>query len=115
MECKPRLTILLAFAIFAAICCSGCPPPPKALSSGVKAGLQLAGPATQADTAEWMKQMNDWRTSCLSEAQLNGKIYDVPELTWTRTAYFQPLMMPFDLYFYNDTTNETLSARMSTG
>jgi hypothetical protein len=85
------------------------PPPPAHAACTVPAALgelghlQIAGPPAANATASWLGAMRRWRTACLAELRLSGDIYRVPQLEWGRTAYFQPLMMPFDRYFYDAT------------
>ena len=43
--------------------------------------------------------------------KLSGGLFKVPQLEWGKTAYFQPLMMPFDRYFYNATLGNYTVAR----
>jgi hypothetical protein len=72
-------------------------------SLGELGHLQISGPSTPNRTSSWLAELKAWRTSCLAELQLSDAIYKVPQLEWGKTAYFQPLMMPFDRYFYNET------------
>ena len=57
------------------------------------------------------RHRNCWRTHCLADLKLSDSIYKVPQLEWGKTAYFQPLMMPFDRYFYNATLGNYTVAR----
>ena len=61
--------------------------------------LQLRGPATRDAAPTWLNDMRRWRTGCLKELRLNGTAFDT--LSWARTAYVQPLAMPFDRFMYN--------------
>ena len=72
-------------------------------------GLQLRGPATPAAGAAWLADMRRWRSGCLAELRLNGSAFDA--LRWARTAFMQPLAMPFDLYIYNSTAHEYTAKR----
>eukprot|EP01052_Picozoa_sp_SAG31_P032239 SAG31_NODE_3514_length_4171_cov_6.906925_1_plen_391_part_00 len=65
--------------------------------------LQISGPSSPDKAAGWLDDLREWKKVCLAELNLSGKIYKVPQLEWGKTAYFQPLMMPFDRYFYNET------------
>lgn len=65
--------------------------------------LQISGPSSPDKAASWLQELREWRKACLTELQLSDDIYKVPQLQWGKTAYFQPLMMPFDRYFYNET------------
>jgi hypothetical protein len=67
---------------------------PKSLTMN---GRTLQGPDAPADAGGvWRQTMDSWRNACLVEINPD-------QLEWTRTAYFQPLMMPFDRFFYNET------------
>eukprot|EP01043_Picozoa_sp_COSAG02_P025834 COSAG02_NODE_1465_length_12485_cov_9.526804_14_plen_368_part_00 len=72
-------------------------------SLGELGHLQISGPSSPDKVASWLQELHEWRRACLSELQLSDDIYKVPQLEWGKTAYFQPLMMPFDRYFYNET------------
>ena len=92
--------------------------PPTYPSCGVKHSdlpplghLQIGGPATANVTDSWRAKLRAWREGCLAELKLSAAIYDVPQLAWGKTAYFQPLMMPFDRYFYNATLGNYTVAR----
>jgi hypothetical protein len=84
------------------------PPPPAYAgcvvprSLGELGHLQISGPSSPDKAASWLQELQAWRNACLAELQLSDKIYKVPQLEWGKTAYFQPLMMPFDRYFYNE-------------
>ena len=89
--------------------------------------LQIPGPPSGADHASWMAAMRGWRVSCHDIAaiwvaffsrcqryrcrqaacraalRLSGAVYEIEELQWTQTAYYQPLTMPYDRFFYNET------------
>ena len=97
-----RITGSLAGSYLAGSDYSACAVPQ---SLGAVSHLQIAGPASPASanaTAAWLEEMRTWRKACLDALQLTGAVYEVKELQWTQTAYFQPLMMPFDRYFYNE-------------
>ena len=76
---------------------------PQALRVGKVDGLQISGPRSANATVAWLQQLREWRKGCLGELKLSDAIYKLPQLEWGKTAYFQPLMMPFDRFFYNET------------
>ena len=73
--------------------------------------LQLSGPPNASATTEWAKELQEYRSRCLGWLQLDGKVFET--LKWARTAYMQPLMMPFDLAFYSNGTY-TVDSYLST-
>ena len=68
--------------------------------------MQISGPSSSDKAAGWLRELRAWRERCLAELQLSDAIYRVPQLEWGKTAYFQPLMMPFDRYFYSETLGD---------
>ena len=78
-------------------------PPPSPPKQGCNPGLEMSGPQP-GKTAEWRASMLQWRQICLAELRPNGKIFE--QLKWARTAYVQPLVMPFDRFFYNETIGD---------
>jgi iron(II)-dependent oxidoreductase len=83
---------------------------PRGLSEA-KANLQISGPASPNETSTWHRALRGWRRDCLAELRLSDAIYRVPQLKWGRTAYYQPLMMTFDRYFYDDSLGNYTVAR----
>jgi len=64
-------------------------------------GEVLAGPAAGADTAAWLKQMQEWRQTHRAAIVYDGAEYIRPELAWGQRSFIQPLMMVEERYFYD--------------
>ena len=62
-------------------------------------GEVLAGPAAGADTAAWLKQMQEWRQTHRAAIVYDGAEYIRPELAWGQRSFIQPLMMVEERYF----------------
>jgi hypothetical protein len=73
--------------------------------------LQIRGPTSSSESVTWLDDLRSWRARCLAGLKLSGDIYNVAQLEWGKTAYFQPLMMPFDRHFYNATLGNYTVAR----
>ena len=43
---------------------------------------------------------------CRASLRLSGAVYELPQLQWTQTAYYQPVTMPYDRYFFNETSGD---------
>ena len=71
--------------------------------------LQLRGPASPAEAPRWLADLRRWRAACLASLQLDGSAFDA--VPWARTAYMQPLSMPFDRYIYDVTTHSYTASR----
>ena len=99
------LLLLLSTATPSSSSPSACTPPPS-LALG---RLQLRPPPLPGNAtayASWLSSMQSFRTACLAEVMPSGAAFEVPALAWTRTAYMQPLMMPFDRMFYDDASGK---------
>ena len=64
-------------------------------------GQQLPGPPSKADTAEWLKEIQHWRSERRLRAGLSGEAYERPELKWAQSSFMQPQSMIEDRYFYD--------------
>src|SRR5581483_6355344 len=64
-------------------------------------GDQFPGPPTKADTAEWLKELKQYREERRIRAGLDGRIYERPELHWAQSSFMQPQSMVEDRYFYD--------------
>jgi formylglycine-generating enzyme required for sulfatase activity len=53
---------------------------------------------------EWRASMLKWRQECMAELKPNGQIFQ--QIPWAQTAYVQPLVMPFDRAFFNETLGD---------
>jgi hypothetical protein len=65
--------------------------------------LQIPGPRA-GEHARWLATLRDWRAACRVALQLSSAVYEIDELKWTQAAYYQPLTMPYDRFFYNETS-----------
>jgi iron(II)-dependent oxidoreductase len=63
-------------------------------------GEQIWGPTSPSDWSSWLAGMRSYRADCLKSIGYNGSIYNQSAIAWTRTAFMQPQMHPYDLYFY---------------
>lgn len=64
-------------------------------------GLQIPGPRT-GQQSQWLASLRSWRASCRVALQLSSAVYEIDDLKWTQTAYYQPLTMPYDRFFYDE-------------
>jgi hypothetical protein len=52
--------------------------------------LQILGPpGGAAGHAEWLASLRSWRTGCRAALKLSSTVYEIEELEWTQTAYYQ--------------------------
>lgn len=61
----------------------------------------IDGPATGANRAAWLAEMQKWRNAELRRLGDRGDNYALPGLRWGRHNFVQPQMMVEDRYFYN--------------
>jgi gamma-glutamyl hercynylcysteine S-oxide synthase len=64
-------------------------------------GQQFPGPPAKGDTAEWLKDMQQYREERRIRAGLNGAAYERPELKWAQSSFMQPQSMVEDRYLYD--------------
>ena len=89
------ITRLLAISLLAAV---------VLLSQDTKyppQGQQLPGPPAKSDTADWLKQVRQWRDEARVRAGLTGDQYGRKELEWAQRSFIQPQAMIEDRYFYD--------------
>ena len=67
-------------------------------------GQQFPGPPAKGDTAEWLKDMQQYREERRIRAGLNGAVYERPELKWAQSSFMQPQSMVEDRYLYDPVT-----------
>ena len=67
-------------------------------------GQQFPGPPTKLDTADWLKELRQYREERLVRAGLNSELYDRPELRWAQSSFIQPQVMVEDRYLYDPVT-----------
>lgn len=67
---------------------------------------EISGPRTPADQSQWLKSLTEERRIFLQRTGYAGGVWDVPSLRWSRYAYIQPQMHPFDLKFYDVVTGK---------
>jgi len=58
-------------------------------------------PCTHEDHIAWLADIRRWRSERSIRVGYNGSRYDLPELKWTQSSFFQPQMMVQDRYFYD--------------
>ena len=58
-------------------------------------------PCTHEDHNAWLADIRRWRSERLIRVGYDGSRYDLPELKWTQSSFFQPQMMVQDRYFYD--------------
>jgi len=64
-------------------------------------GEQFPGPPAKTDTADWLKEIKQYREERRIRAGLSGEIYDRPEFEWTQSSFVQPQSMVEDRYLYD--------------
>ena len=64
-------------------------------------GQQFPGPPAKADTAEWLRELRQYRQERRIRAGLTGEIYERAELKWAQSSFMQPQSMIEDRYFYD--------------
>ena len=64
-------------------------------------GEQFPGPPSKTDTADWLKQVKQYREERRVRAGLSGEMYDRPEFEWAQSSFMQPQSMVEDRYFYD--------------
>src|ERR1700686_3191573 len=75
-------------------------PPPGCLNmkGGGEGG---SAPCTQNEHDSWLADIRHWRNERRIRIGYNGSRYDLPELKWTQSSFFQPQLMVEDRYFYD--------------
>ena len=58
-------------------------------------------PCTQQEHEAWLADIRHWRDERRIRIGYDGSRYDMPELKWTQSSFFQPQMMVQDRYFYD--------------
>jgi gamma-glutamyl hercynylcysteine S-oxide synthase len=56
---------------------------------------------TSEDHDAWLADIRHWRSERLIRIGYDGSRYDLPQLKWTQSSFFQPQMMVQDRYFYD--------------
>src|SRR6185312_12218382 len=64
-------------------------------------GQQLPGPPKKSETADWLKEVRQWRDEARVRAGLTGEQYERKELEWAQRSFIQPQAMIEDRYFYD--------------
>src|ERR1035438_2585658 len=64
-------------------------------------GQQFPGPPSKAETADWLREIQQYREERRLRAGLTGEIYQRSELEWTQRSFIQPQSMIEDRYFYD--------------
>jgi formylglycine-generating enzyme required for sulfatase activity len=64
-------------------------------------GQQFPGPPSKAETADWLKEMQQYREERRVRAGLSGEAYERPEFEWAQSSFMQPQSMIEDRYFYD--------------
>jgi|HubBroStandDraft_6_1064221.scaffolds.fasta_scaffold00025_18 iron(II)-dependent oxidoreductase len=60
-------------------------------------------PCTPEDHDAWLADIRHWRSERLIRIGYERSRYELPELKWTQSSFFQPQMMVQDRYFYDPT------------
>lgn len=58
-------------------------------------------PCTRQDHEAWLDDIQHWRSERLIRIGYDGSRYDLPQLKWTQSSFFQPQMMVQERYFYD--------------
>ena len=58
-------------------------------------------PCSQQDHEAWLTDIRHWRDERKIRIGYDGSRYDIPELKWAQSSFFQPQMMVEDRYFYD--------------
>ena len=72
--------------------------------------LQIPGPRA-GEHPQWLASLQGWRAACRAALQLSTAVYEIDELKWTQSAYYQPLTMPYDRFFYDEASGNYTIAR----
>jgi len=64
-------------------------------------GQQLPGPPSKEATADWLKEVSQWRDERRVRAGLTGDAYNRSEFKWAQSSFMQPQSMIEDRYFYD--------------
>jgi iron(II)-dependent oxidoreductase len=67
-------------------------------------GEVFPGPPTPADRAEWIADLQHWRTEKKIRSGYTASEYERKELAWAQRNFVQPQMMVEDRYFYDSAT-----------
>ena len=57
---------------------------------------RVEGPASPAEQPAWLAALKANINATWTKYHYTGGAFNVPELDWTKTAYIQPQMHPFD-------------------
>jgi formylglycine-generating enzyme required for sulfatase activity len=74
-------------------------------------GSQFPGPPSKNDTAEWRKEVQQYREERRIRAGLTGELYERPELKWAQSGFIQPQSMVEDRYLYDSATRRYTADR----
>ena len=102
MPLPERVPWLVGAAAVALLCAS--PFLPAQDTKYPPQGQQFPGPPAKTDTADWLKEMKQYREERRIRAGLTGEIYERPELQWAESSFIQPQSMIEDRYFYDPVT-----------
>ena len=58
-------------------------------------------PCSRQEHDAWLDDIQHWRSERLIRIGYDGSRYDLPQLKWTQSSFFQPQMMVQDRYFYD--------------
>jgi formylglycine-generating enzyme required for sulfatase activity len=64
-------------------------------------GEEIPGPATPADFASWLADVQNWRIEKWIRAGYDGAEYARPAFKWTQRNFVQPQMMAEERFFYD--------------
>jgi hypothetical protein len=80
-----------------------CKPPDLPMGVAKGGNIQIKGPGKvdRASVISWLAQMKHMRARCQEQIGFNGSAFEIPELKWTQTSYYQPQMHVYDRYFFD--------------
>ncbi|HEY1493922.1 MAG TPA: SUMF1/EgtB/PvdO family nonheme iron enzyme [Candidatus Solibacter sp.] len=64
-------------------------------------GQQFPGPPSKGETADWLREIRQYREEKRIRAGLNSEFYERPELQWAQSSFMQPQSMVEDRFFYD--------------
>jgi len=60
---------------------------------------------SESEHESWLADIQHWRNERRIRIGYDGSRYDMPDLRWTQSSFFQPQMMVHDRYFYDPVAN----------
>jgi formylglycine-generating enzyme required for sulfatase activity len=66
-------------------------------------GQQFPGPPSKSETADWLREIKQYREEKRIRVGLDTELYQRPELAWAQSSFMQPQTMVEDRFFYDPT------------